>query len=315
MPKLFYFQRNLAIASILVLSACGGGEPNESEESAAFELLNSERTRCGFGTLAQNAQLEAAARGHADYQALHDIFTHEQDFSLFPQGFTGVRPMDRVTAAGYANAGAVADETVRFSGTVQKAGLGSRAVRDLLGAPYHLRGLMGDYRDVGIAVRSSSDVGSTARRVIVQINAAYTRTRGPQLAAQDAVRTYPCEGTANVNWRLRNETPDPIPGRDLAVQPLGPVIYLSGRQGAVIAISGSSMVEEATGRSIPLRPAVTADNDPYRFCEVGCFQPHEAYLAADTPVQPNMRYRVTLEGSSGGVAFRRQFDFVTGTGG
>jgi uncharacterized protein YkwD len=315
MTKRFYFQHFLAIASTLVLSACGGSDPSESEEFTAFELLNAERTRCGFGTLAQNAQLDTAARGHADYQALHDIFTHEQDFSLFPQGFTGVRPIDRVTAAGYASAGAVADETVRFSGTVHKTGLGSRAVRDLLGAPYHLRGLMGDYRDVGIAVRSSSDVGSTARRVVVQINAAYTRTGGPQLAAQDAIRTYPCEGTSNVNWRLRNEIPDPIPGRDLAVQPLGPVIYVSGRQGAVIAVTGASMIEEATGRSIPLRPAVTADNDPYRFCEEGCFQSHEAYLAADTPVEPNNRYRVTVDGSIGGLAFRRQFDFVTGTGG
>lgn len=330
----------LLLSAVLALSGCGGGDNDNdirsafgasrsptpattiasnytegSEERAVFELLNEERIRCGFGTLTQNAQLDTAARGHADYQALNDLFTHVQDQAAFPRGFTGERPIDRVTAAGYLNAGLVADEIVRFTGTDQKAGLGTRGVRDLLSAPYHLRGLMGGYRDVGVSVRSSADVGSTARRVVVQLNAAYTTSAGPQRVPAGEVRTYPCEGTASVNRQLRSEFPNPIPDRDLAVQPLGPVVYVAGREDATLLIRSAAMTEADTGRTVALRPPVTAANDPYRFCQEGCFQPHEAYLAADAPLPANTRYRVTVSGSSDGAAFSREFMFVTGTGG
>jgi uncharacterized protein YkwD len=329
----FSVRISLVLSAVVAVSACGGGDaavapavPSVpaaiasnyaigSEDRAVFDLLNAERARCGFGTLAQNAQLDSAARGHADYQAIHDLFTHVQDSALFPRGFTGESPVDRVTAAGYRDAGAVADEIVRFSGTTDKAGLGTRGVRDLLSAPYHLRGLMGGFRDVGVAVRSSADVGSSARRVVVQLNPAYTTSAGPQRVPEGDVRTYPCEGTAGVNRQLRNESPNPIPDRDLAVQPLGPVVYVAGREGATLTISSAAMTEVDTGRSVAVRPPVTADNDPYRFCQEGCFQPHEAYLAADAPLPANTRLRVTVRGSSGGAAFSRDFTFVTGTGG
>jgi uncharacterized protein YkwD len=328
---------SLSLFAVLAVSGCGGGDSDNngssvaanptpattiasnytegSEERAVFELLNEERTRCGFGTLTQSAQLDTAARGHADYQALNDLFTHVQDITSFPRGFTGERPIDRVTAAGYLNAGAVGDEIVRFTGTNQKAGLGTRGVRDLLSAPYHLRGLMGGYRDIGVSVRASADVGSTARRVVVQVNAAYKTSAGPQRLPEGEVRTYPCEGTADVNRQLRSEFPNPIPDRDLAVQPLGPVVYVAGREGATLLIRSAAMTEADTGRTVALRPPVTAANDPYRFCQEGCFQPHEAYLAADAPLPANTRYRVTVSGSSDGAAFSREFMFVTGTGG
>jgi uncharacterized protein YkwD len=326
----------LALSALLVISGCGGGGEGAaaitpvdtsvataiasnysvgSEERAVFDLLNAERTRCGFGTLAQSAQLDTAARGHADYQALNDLFTHVQDDTDSFRGFTGERPIDRVTAAGYLNASAVADEIVRFSGTTQKAGLGTRGVRDLLSAPYHLRGLMGGYRDVGVSVRSSADVGSTARRVVVQVNAAYKTSTGPQRLAEGDVRTYPCEGTVGINRQLRSEFPNPIPDRDLTVQPLGPVVYVAGREGATLLIRSAAMTEADTGRTVALRPPVTAANDPYRFCQEGCYQPHEAYLAADAPLPANTHYRVTVSGSSGSAAFSREFMFVTGTGG
>jgi hypothetical protein len=48
---------------------------------------------------------------------------------------------------------------------------------------------MSGYRDVGLAVRSSSDVGSVKPSVYLQINAAYLRNAGPQLLAATDVRT------------------------------------------------------------------------------------------------------------------------------
>jgi hypothetical protein len=53
---------------------------------------------CGFGSLAQSEQLDNAARGHANYQAINDLFMHVQDVLSFPRGFTGESPSDRVAA-------------------------------------------------------------------------------------------------------------------------------------------------------------------------------------------------------------------------
>lgn len=324
----------VASCALLAVAGCGGGDDDGtaavdarvpalvasshaagSEELAAFDLLNAERARCGFSAFAQNAQLDAAARGHADYQSLNNLFTHVQDPVAYPNGFTGEVPSDRVAAAGYPGAGAVADETVRFVGATRKDGLGTRGLRDLLSAPYHLRSLMGGYRDVGISVRSSADVGSSARLVYLQINAANKAGTGPQPLAAGEISTYPCEGTIGVNRQLRNESPNPVPGRDLAVNPLGAVVYVAVQPGNTLRIRSASMTEVQTGRTVTLRPPVTAVNDPYRYCREGCFEPHQGYLAADAPLLANAPYQVVLDGSSNGVAFSRVFTFVTGSGG
>ncbi|MDO8439799.1 MAG: CAP domain-containing protein [Polaromonas sp.] len=334
----FFWLPAVACCALLAVAGCGGGGDDGddaassadarvpalvassyaagSEELAAFNLLNAERARCGFGTLAQSAQLDAAATGHADYQSLNNLFTHVQDPVAYPSGFTGEVPSDRVAAAGYPGAGVVADEIVRFVGATRKDGLGTRGVRDLLSAPYHLRGLMGGYRDVGVSVRSSADVGSSAGGLVyLQINAAYKDGAGPQSLAAGEVSTYPCEGTTGVNRQLRNETPNPVPGRDLAVNPLGAVVYVAVREGNTLRIRSAVMTEVQTGRTVTLRPPVTAGNDPHGPCQEGCFEPHQGYLAADAPLLANAPYQVVLNGSSNGVAFNRVFTFVTGSGG
>ena len=85
-----------ATALVLLLAACGGGSdsaappaqavaaspvastpvaappdvvsayPVGSEELVVYTLLNAERNRCGFGLLAANTQLDAAAKAHAE---------------------------------------------------------------------------------------------------------------------------------------------------------------------------------------------------------------------------------------------------------
>lgn len=295
----------------LVSSTHGVG----SEELAAFNLLNVERNRCGFGLLAQSAQLDTAARGHADYQIINGLLTHEQDGVRYPRGFTGRQPAERVAAAGYSGAGAVTDEIVGFFGTSVKTGLGPDAIRGLLSAPYHLRGLVASFRDVGISVRSSSDLGVASSSVYLQLNAAYKASQGPQSIGANEVNTYPCEGTTGVNRQLSNETPNPIPGRDLAVDPLGAVVYIGLREGNTLTISSAAMVEVATGRAVSLRAPVTARTDPYAPCREGCFKSHEAYVAADAPVKANTAYQVVLQGRNNNTPFSRSFVFTTGTGG
>lgn len=74
-----------------------------SEELAAFNLLNAERLRCGFGLLAQNPALDTAARGHADWLLINNYTGHYQIAGT--TGFTGLTPDDRLVAAGYGTSG------------------------------------------------------------------------------------------------------------------------------------------------------------------------------------------------------------------
>lgn len=301
------------------------GYATGSEELDAFNLLNFERSHCGFGTLTQSLQLDAAAKAHADYQILNNVVSHTEIRGK--SGFTGVSPYDRVAAQGYSGADGVTDEIVALIGTDSKTGLGASGVRGLLSAPYHLRGLVGGYREMGVSIRSSTDLGRSTPTVVLQINAAFKTTAGPQLLGSTDINTYPCEGTTGVNRQLTNETPNPIPGRDLAQQPLGAVVYVSVRDGNTLEIKTSSMTEVPTGKAITLRspvgdrarPAssnsVATAKDPYAPCIEGCFKSHQAYIAADAPVLANTDYRVQISGSNNNTPFTRSFVFRTGSGG
>jgi len=335
-----------AAGFLALLSACGGGDsapqalpnvqaaapatPNSSvvtstsgmpsyatgsEELAAYQLLNTERGRCGFGFLAVSTPLSAAARAHADYQIINNLNTHLENVSQFPEGFTGAEPGARVKFQGYADLDGVTDEFAFFvsSSPVQsKRGLGELGIRVLLNAPYHLNGLMSGYRDVGIAVRSNDDTGKGQRGVFVQINAAYTASAGPQLLGSSDVQTYPCEGTTGVSRQLTNETPNPVPGRDLLTAPLGSTVFISVREGNRLAITSAAMTKAATGEAVVLRRPVTSVNDPYGPCQTGCFGPHQAYVAPDAPLLPSTAYAVVLGGTNNGSAFSRSFTFSTG---
>ena len=303
-----------AAPQVAVAPALSGFYAAGSEELAAFNLLNLEREHCGFGSLAQNAQLDAAARAHADYQIFNNLISHVE-VAGNPNGFTGVLPSDRIAAAGYTDAGAVTDEIAGFIGTNQKTGLGEQALRNLLNAPYHLQGLMSGFRDVGLSVRSGLDTGTGSATVVLQINAAYKRSVGPQLLAAADVNTYPCEGTTGVNSKLTNEEPNPVPGRNLSTTPLGSSVYVSVRVGNVLNITSASMIQIGTGQSVTLRPPITAANDPYGPCATGCFKTHQAYVVADAPLQAMTSYQVSINGTNNGIPFTRSFRFTTGTGG
>ena len=296
----------------LVASSYAAG----SEERDAFNLLNFERSQCGFGTLTQSLQLDAAARAHADYQILNSVVSHTE--TVARPGFTGVFPSDRVVAQGYTGFGGVTDEIVALVGTASKTALGASGIRGLLSAPYHLRGLVSGYRDVGVSIRSSADLGTSTPTVVLQINAAYKSSAGPQLLGSTDINTYPCEGTTGVNRQLTNESPNPVIGRDLATNPLGTVVYVSVREGNTLSLSTSSppsMTQVSNGQAVTLRPPVTATSDPYAPCLDGCFKRHQAYIAADAPLLANTEYRVQMSGTNSGVPFTRSFVFSTGSGG
>ena len=310
-------------AAAATLVACGGGGGGDSapagpsaqvsfnEELAGFNLLNTERVRCGFGGLERNSQLDAAARAHADYQIANNVVSHEEEPGR--PGFTGVGPLSRIRAQGYqepvGGGIGVTDEIFVLLGSNAISGVAERGVRSLLNAPYHLQGLMSGYRDVGISLRPTTVISGPRAAVYLQINAAYKG--GPQLLPATQVLSYPCEGSSGVDRQLSDEQPNPVPGRDLRTSPLGSSVYVAVREGQTLTINSASMVKVSNGQPVALRMPVTAANDP----NPGFFRSHQGYVVPDGPLDANTAYRVRVGGANNGAPFSLNFIFTTGTGG
>ena len=138
-----------------------------------------------------------------------------------------------------------------------------------------------------------------------------TGTAFQQLGSDD-VATYPCDGVTGVNFQLRGEIPNPVPGRNLSTNPIGTPILIKVRNGNPLTVTSAAMINVATGAVVVLRPPVTRDNDPNGVA--GGFGPGEAYVAPDAPLERGTQYQVTVAGTNNGVAFSRSFRFTTGTG-
>ena len=89
---------------------------------------------------------------------------------------------------------------------------------------------------------------------------------GPQLLGSSDVKTYPCDCATGINRQLTNETPNPVPGRDLKTSPLGSIVYVAVREGILLGITRAVMARATTGQAVVLRTPVTTANDPYGPC-------------------------------------------------
>lgn len=319
------------ISVVALLAACGGGgtdttgtQPTApppavssmvttvtaptyiagSEELAAFNRLNAERLRCGFGALQQDSRLDLAALAHADWMLRNNVYSHTES-ATYPNGFTGINPWDRAMAAGYPSS--TVGELITFGDTGSKVGRGDRGVRELLAVTYHAIGALRPMKDVGISVRTPADVGAST--VIVPTEFVTGATGGLQLLASDAVVSYPCEGTTDVDTQHGWENPNPVPGRNLQTEPLGHPVVIMVRQGQTLVLSSVSMQRVSDGQSVTMRAPVTGAADPNgRLVN----DPHIGYAIPDVPLQLNTAYRVIVRGSNSGSFFERVFVFSTG---
>ena len=329
----------LSLIAVAALTACGGGsgggaagdstsQPDTvvapptpiaykagSEELAVFTLLNAERKRCDFYPLVQNARLDKSAKGHADWLLKNDKSGHYQTTGT--PLFTGATPYDREAAAGYGEGAAFTDSEVEFDSTVPKFGQGTSAVRNFLNAPYHQLAMLRGYRDVGVSVRGKFDIGvSPNNRSAVNIDFGYLNSVGLRAAPADTVRTYPCEGSTGVNRFLEEETPNPVPTRNLRTDPLGSTIGVVGDVGTTLTITSASMTNVSSGASVALRTPVTAATDPNATGGTGngYIYPNEGYILADAPLDASTAYKATITGTNNGKPFTKKFTFVTGSG-
>lgn len=297
----------------------------DSAEYSAFTTLNAERTHCGFGPLKQNAKLDVSSKGHADWQLIAQpasYLTHVQTVNT--AGFTGITYGDRAVAAGYitqallnSNFDSTGQSVYRLyeelSGGPSRrySAYGGEAVRGLLSAPYHMTGMLGPIIDMGVSIRDSIDAGAVlAPGVGSRTIAAFaigSATSERQMQSSSEVLTYPCEGSTGVTRLLGGETPNPVPGRDLSVNPIGSTVHIQVRENQVVKITSATMVNAVTNVAVSMRTPMTNDVDP----NPGYYALNRAYVSADVPLDRNTKYLVTIQGTNNGVAFTKTFTFTT----
>jgi uncharacterized protein YkwD len=274
------------------------------EKKVAFDLINAVRGQCGFGSVAQNAALDAAAVAHTNYNVLNPLdantVTMHGEIAGRP-GFTGASIAERYQVQNYGTGVTywTGGEVISQSPTV------TGGVRMLLNAPYHEAIMLSGFKEVGVEVSAPQPSGNS--NLTMNFGG-----RGPsiegmrQLQSSTDVLTFPCEGSTEVYHTLRNESPNPVPGRDLFANPLGASLYIQLRVGRTLAIQSAVVTRVSTGVVVTLRPTMTQANDPAKHL-LG----HQAIVTADVPLARNAAYSANITGTNNGVPFTKNFTFTT----
>lgn len=271
-----------------------------SAAAVAFEVLNNERSRCGFGKVAQNAQLDTAAAWHAEYLRqrfmVGEAGGHYEDANK--SGFQAVTPNERGTKAGYAGG---SGEFLSYAGIGTSTNVGDTLVRSLLGTIYHLAGSFDGYRDVGVAV-SFADGGLNP---VAALNWTVGQPIGGAKQEPTELLTYPCDGTTGVQPYMQGENPDPFAGLGFAPDSnVGQPIYVRAPAGKTIQLL-SATITSSTGQSIPVF-LYHVSQDPHMMLTV-----NQAFVIPRQGLAEEKTYTVQVQGTADGIGFARTFSFTT----
>jgi len=246
-----------ALLAALLLSACGGGDSNDSARASAssanvqqsqvaadgFARFNYWRSQLGLQTLGRNSELDVAAQNHSSYQALNDQITHNEVEGK--PGFTGVcliynardpncdpAQVTRLQAAHYSlqssttyAAGEVISQTPYTDGAA--------AADELIAAIYHRFVIfepMFQEGGAGAATSASGRTYFTTDFAAKSIDPNDAADPNPGLGCGNTV-VYPMQGQKGipVSFSSASENPRPVPApRDIVGYPVsihGDIIY------------------------------------------------------------------------------------------
>lgn len=269
---------------------------SSSFQSAVFTQLNAYRNQCGANALTENTTLDAAAQSHSAYMAANS--TVDDNEKQGATGFTGVTYADRNVAKGYpANIGTLGDSDTYYTvPALTEQGYGQAVVAAWLGGVYHSQIAVAPYQNVGIGESETTYNGAP------QIWADITLT-SPQTTTSTALVTFPCQGVTGVPFSDAGEIPAP-PNTGAA---WGTPVAIAGRVGDAIVLQSASMTGGTSGSPITLN-VLDSTKDT-----TGFFTSNEAVVYPSSPLQPNMTYTVTINGTDNGTPFTRTFSFTTGS--
>ncbi len=297
-----------------------------AEKTAVFALLNTYRSQCGFGMLAQNSLLDQAAQNHAEYAALAHG-GHEENPGQ--PGFTGSTVGARFNHVGYpwSSAGEILGAQAWGSfldGTLNNgfdlASLSEISatanLKTLLAAPYHLAGAMRMNRDVGIGIKNY-EVPNTPNFNYKWLNINFGTASGVllQRIGETTINSFPCNGISGVDPVFGAEDPDPFPDVNRNVTPYGQPVYVMTAAGSTVTLDGvRSTITPRGDVALPTR-LLTQANDPN-----ARLASNQVFLVPTTRLANNTAYDVVLNGTLSTLvtdanptgSWSRSFTFYTG---
>ncbi|URI06503.1 hypothetical protein MW290_11340 [Aquincola tertiaricarbonis] len=288
-----------AVAATPVTDVPAPTYASASVEAGVFRVLNDERSRCGFGEVAQNPQLDTAAGWHSAYLQTQWLAGVPASGHLQESGrgnFTAATHEERASRAGYTGA---VDKCLAFHFLAPSQDTGNAVVRTMLASVYHQMCMLDGNRDAG------ASVARVPMAVPLDILTWMTGTApGVPLQDNSEVITYPCEGTTGVQPVKPGENPDPFNG--LGLEPvLGHPIYVSAPAGQTLRLTAATVID-VNGASWPVA-LYHAEQDPQQKLTAS-----QAFVVPRTPLAEGSRYSVQVQYTSNGVPFSRQFSFSTG---
>lgn len=312
-------------------------------ESAALELLNSNREACGFGGLTRNAALDNTALNHANYMAyvtktdLYAYASHNEQVDTRLDGttllntgatnpyYSGQTLSDRLNPkllgqnavdtsyAWKANGENIALSNLStFDGnyTTDRVTNAKDMLTGLFAAPYHIRTLV---------FPQFSEAGISYNEVKWSVNNQYNYTyllemvtalpTSQNFNANTKLLNYPCDGVTTA-YELINEEPNPFGNsRDLNNNPIGQPIYVLAPADKVIASASATLT--ANGITTNIEHILMASNDPNNILDK-VNDRNEVIFMPDQPLRPNTTYTASYRLTySNGQTVTKSFSFKT----
>lgn len=298
----------------------------EPDRKSAYDRLNADRVKCGFGSVKQNAKLDMATQNHSNYLKIHQLDQHEEDWRL--EGYTGDYSGDRMIRVGYtpfwANEGlpgylqwgSAFQQTPPLFWVHTSEPNAAKGLRTLYTLPYHLATLVSGYREIGIgaALRDLSAADGTAFKKWYTFDYATEQGQVNTEQTSNTVLTFPCEGMEDLPTLQSSEAPDPFPGTDRVANPYGMPVYIRSATNTTLTLTSGTMTLRG-GAAVPT-VWLTKANDPNTI-----LKGNEVFLSPTVGLADNAFYDVRLVGTNTGMitsdnptgAFTRDFSFKTGT--
>lgn len=275
-------------------SSAETGAPVYTGDSATDGLnwFNYRRKQIGIQQLRRNAQVDAAAQGHSDYQRINNTITHDQDPAK--AGFTGEHLADRLAAANYRfTQGSYAYGEV-ISSTTDRSGI--NAAEALIAAIYH-RFLIFEPMFSEAGAGAASVPGGYMYFTTDFTANGLDYSKG---LPNGGFVTYPFPDQTGVplNFFSDYEVPDPVPDRNEVGYP----ISVHANIDANIVI-GSFTVAPRGGAPLPTQSVVGSSS--------GLSGPSAVSIVPVAPLRAATTYDVRFSGSIKGIDVSRSWSFTT----
>ncbi|MFP5393383.1 MAG: CAP domain-containing protein [Gammaproteobacteria bacterium] len=302
-----------ALSTALLLGACGGGNDKAPAAASAIPAANApgapaatgniasdglawinyRRTQIGMQAMTRNPTIDLAAQGHSDYQKTNNKVTHDQTIGL--PGFTGVTNVERLKAAGYQfGQGGYAGEVISASSSAS----GFFMAEELITAIYHRFAIFEPrFREIGTGAATNSSGYAYFTADFTIPNGAVTGL------GKGVMAVWPGNGQTlvPVNFLSDNETPDPIPTRD--VNEVGYPISVHADLGASVKVD-SFTVRPRGGNSDLAVKLLAPGADAHTPDSAAAIIPLAVLRAGTT-------YEVSFRGSVDGLAVNKTWSFTT----